>query len=572
MARPTQPVPHHGIVYATPGELFGKESSLEEVRQHFSGVSRSAMTTLLCRLGVTFSPASPGTAVERDRSLLRPLLLPPAVRELVDAFDSEHRPPDAGVAFCRPQILLALRLAQHFCPDFDQPTLSTQTLQKIGLALIHVSSLLVDGRDTKEERPEDGVAAKKHVAAMMMSLFEVSNPPTSVHSLRRTFEMTRSPRWEQDPVLVEAGKAFRAQVGLTITEYFSVVAGLVSKFTTDPHPGRVIEVLMAEALKKAPSRDGIRNALDRISLPYEALPSHTPAPEEAIHDASIRPFRARPLIALPEERYLCTDATFLSMLITTGLFWSVREMLPPPQQKALFPAWGLLFEDYVHDSLEPCFPEGTYIRSPVDRDDQEITDALVDYGSDVVLVEVKAVLVRDELKYGRDLDKILALLEERLLKKGQIVRALTRLFDRRSGANEAERLLKGRFVERVYPVIVTYEHALCGPFIAEFLNERLQQQVREAGLPKHPVVKPLTLIAADDVDLLEPLLRHGIKLSRMLKEFTDFGRADVSFHNYLFDIARKAGKPFQAGSEHTRFLDECLTFWKAQGLPEGTTW
>ncbi|MBK8597176.1 MAG: hypothetical protein IPN83_16620 [Holophagales bacterium] len=128
---------------------------------------------------------------------------------------------------------------------------------------------------------------------------------------------------------------------------------------------------------------------------------------------------------------------------------------------------------------------------------------------------------------------------------------MTRLFDRRSGANEAERLLKDRFVERVYPVIVTYEHALCGPFVAEFLNERLQQQVREAGLPKHPVVKPLTLIAADDVDLLEPLLRHGIKLSRMLKEFTDFGRADVSFHNYLFDIARKAGKPFQAGSEHT---------------------
>ena len=208
MARPTQPVPHHGIVYATPGELFGKESSLEEVRQHFSGVSRSAMTTLLCRLGVTFSPASPGTAVERDRSFLRPLLLPPAVRELVDAFDSEHRPPDAGVAFCRPQILLALRLAQHFCTDFDQPTLSTETLQKIGLALIHVSSLLVDGRDTKGERPEDGAAAKKHVAAMMMSLFEVSNPPTSVHSLRRTFEMARSPRWEQDPILIEAGKAY----------------------------------------------------------------------------------------------------------------------------------------------------------------------------------------------------------------------------------------------------------------------------------------------------------------------------------------------------------------------------
>lgn len=572
MARPTQPVPHHGIVYATPGELFGKESSLEEVRQHFSGVSRSAMTTLLCRLGVTFSPGSQVKAVEADRSLLRPLLLPPTIRTLVDAFDREHTPPDAGVAFCRPQALLALRLAQHLCPDFDHPTLSTETLQKIGLALIHVSSLLVDGRDTKGERPEDGPAAKKHVAQMMMSLFEVSNPPTSVHSLRRTFEMTRSPRWEQDPVLVEAGKAFHAQVGLTLPEYFSVVAGLVSKFTTDPHPGRVIEVLMAEAMKKAPSRDGIRNVLDRISLPYAALPSHTPAPEVAIHDASICPFRAHPLIALPEERYLCADATFLAMLITTGLFWSVRNTLPAPRQEALFPAWGRLFEDYVQDSLEPCFPKGIYTRNPLDQENQEITDALIDYGKDVVLLEVKAVLVPDRLKYGRDLDAVLSLLEERLLKKRQIVRALTRLFERGPGTNEAKRHLKSPFIERVYPVIVTYEHALCGPFIAEFLNDRLQQQVREAGLPKHPVVKPLTLIAADDVDLLEPLLRHGIKLSRMLKEFTDFGRADVSFHNYLFDIARKVGKPFQAGPQHTRFLDECLAFWKTQGLPEGTTW
>ncbi len=565
-------MPSQGIVYATPGELFGRETTLTDVTRLLSAIPRSAITTVLCRLGVSLDPDDYERTISDERRVLRPLLLEPGLRRHVEAFDAGQETATAGVAFCRPQVLLALRLAQRLCPEVEMPTIPQDVLWRIGSALLEISGLLVDARDAPEERPDDPGLAKKHVAAMMLGLFEGSNPPISIHSMKRTFTMATSPRWQSDRVLRRAAETFRASFGISVQEYLSFLTGLVVKFSSQQNPGAVIEVRMDEILRSAPARDGMRAALRHVSIPYAELPDRTPPPEEALRDQRFTPFRSRPLIALPGERYLCTDITFLRLLSTAGLFWTLRDLLPSPKQQGeLFVAWGCLFEDYVHATLEPTIGEGRYHRSPRD-DEGEITDAIIDYGADVVLLEAKAVLLQDELKYGRDLDAIVARLEERLLKDDQLVRALTRLFDRRGPRAEVRGLLRKPLVERLYPVVITYDHSVCSPFISDYLDERLREKLSKADLPRHPIVQPLTLIAADDVDLLVPLLKHGVKVPRMLKEYSALGRPDVTFHNYLFDLARAIDHPFKHGTDYARVRDESLRFWEEQGLPADTTW
>lgn len=552
------------------GLLRGKDATLPDVVRLFAEIPRSAMTTILCRLGATFEADDPEQAIEADRLFWRPLLLAPELQRLVDAFDQSQDSAAAGVAFCRPQVLLALRLAQHLCPEGDAPTIPPDMLQRIGSALLHVSSLLVDDEDTGH-RPGHPQDEKKYVAAMMLSLFESSNPPISIHSMRRTFTMV-------EPALELRARTAASERDLSYDgrpERQGVLPPSCwpcreARFSEGPWPHHWAE--MGEILRLATTREGIRKALEHISIPYAELPTLTPVPKEALRDPSLRPFRSRPLIALPGDNYLCTDMTFLRLLITTGLFWKLRELLhSSKEQNELFQAWGYLFEDYVHDTLEPAIGPKRYRRSPLDLDGNEITDAIVDYGSDVVLFEVKAVLVRDDLKYGRDLDAILAVLDARLLKDGQLVRAMTRLFHPK-GPREATRHLQKRFAQRLYPVIVTYDHSICSPFIADYLNAHLQDQLAKAGLPKHPIVQPLTLMAADDINLLVPLLKHGMRLPRMLREYAAFQHLGVAFHNYLFDAPRSTGQPFMLGPEYARFLDESLSFWKEQELPHDLSW
>ena len=535
----------------------------------FSKISRGAMTSALCRLGVTFDPDKHDKWIEYERTVLRGVLLDPKTRALVNAFDAGTGA-QAGVAFCRPQILLALRLAQHLCSGAEKDFIPPEELRQIGLALLHVSDLMSDPRDSRENWPEDPDGAKRYLAAMMVSLFDASNPPVSPHAMKRTFAMASSALWDTDTTLRSARGSFQAGVGLSIGQYVAIIAALAARFVAQTNPEKNAEIHLGPVLSKARDRDGIRKAIDLISTPFADLPSKTLPPERAITDRSDEPFRSTPLIGFPDDRFVCADVTFLKLRITNGLFWTVKSFLPKEIQVDLFRAWGELFEEYVHSVLEPIIGR-RYKRSPRDPDGSELTDALVDYDEDVVLMEFKAALIPDAQKFGRDADALVAVLEEKLLKVDQIVRALIRLFGPDS-KREFHRHLKRDFIKRIYPVIVSYDHSACAPFLEGLLNERLRARLVAAGLPKHPIVQPLTVVAADDVDLIAPLLKHGVKLPRILQERIAMRRSDVTFHNVLYAFAEQLRMPFKFGPEYMKVLEESLEFWKEQGLPDDVGW
>lgn len=561
-------VPSVGIVYVTPEEVFGEPTSLDKVKHLLGEVSREAMTDVACKFGVLNNSDDHEEWIKLDREELREVFLDPETKRRIDLLDKTTTAA-AHVAFCRPQALLALRLAQRLCPDRGEEEKSDETLKKIGTALIHISGLLVDPIDAKENRPTGLEDSRAHVTAMMVSLFDVSNPTASPHSIKRTYEMTLSLRWKEDPDLIAAHQGFLETTGLTPTQYLNYLALLLVRFTKEQSREKRPAILMKEILQHARDRDGFRKVLDLISTDYGELPGAVPPPEDVIKDMTIAPFRSKPLIRFPGEIFTCSDSAFLKMLMTTGLFWKLKACLPTVRQVGLFKAWGELFEEYVHATLEPLLKK-KYIKSP-QGSDGEITDALVDYGESVVLLEFKAVLISDTLKYGRNLDALMELLEERLLKEDQIVRALSRLFGPKADP-ASERLFRKTRIREVFPVIVSYDHSICSPFLEEYLDKSLRERIDAAGLPHSLRIAPLTIASADDVDILVPLLRHGMNLASLLKKRIEQKRPDVNFHNFLYSVGREKGVRLGAGPAHQRVMDESAQYWKEQGLPDSVRW
>lgn len=557
-------VPSVGIVYVTPEEVFGEATSLDKVKHLLGEISREAMTDVACKFGVLNNSDDYEEWIKLDRRELREVFLEPEIKRRVDLLDKTTTAA-AHVAFCRPQALLALRLAQRLCPDRGEEEKSDETLKKIGTALIHVSGLMVDPIDSEENRPTDFKGSKAHVAAMLVSLFEVSNPPVSPHSIKRIYEMSLSPLWNKNPELVAAHRGFLDEIGLTPTQYLRFLALLVTRFARSPTREARARIDMNGILQHARDHAGFRKVFDLISTDYGKLPEAVPPPEDVIKDVTTAPFRSKPLIRFPGEIYTCSDSAFLKMLMTTGLFWKLKDYVPKARQEGLFRAWGELFEEYVHATLEPVLKK-KYIKSPQGKDG-EITDAVVDYGESIVLMEYKAILIPDNLKYGRDLDALLSLLEERLLKEDQIVRALSRLFGPDADL-AAKNLFRKARIREVFPVVVSYDHSVCSPFLEEYLDELLRERINAAVLPRSMRVAPLTIASADDVDILVPLLHHGMNLASLLKRREEQKRPDVNFHNFLYAVGRETGVRLGAGLAHQHVMDESAQYWKDQGLPD----
>lgn len=60
------------------------------------------------------------------------------------------------------------------------------------------------------------------------------------------------------------------------------------------------------------------------------------------------PFKARPLIEVQTDKFLCTDIGFLIEKMHSGVYWAIFDGLSEAERPRLFKAWGILFEEYVN--------------------------------------------------------------------------------------------------------------------------------------------------------------------------------------------------------------------------------
>lgn len=297
-----------------------------------------------------------------------------------------------------------------------------------------------------------------------------------------------------------------------------------------------------------PSRPEVRAALEELAVRFSDLPGLVDPPIKVLREQSLEPFRSHALIGLPDDRFLYAHYVFGTQQATNGFLWRLRRLVESDGEgEALLRSWGSLFEGYLHDLLGAVLGSG-YIRSPRDDAGQEVTDALVDYGDEAVLLEFKRGFVPHGVKYSGDVEKLEEELQRKSVKKGQIARALVRLFGRERLGSRWLSAMKGlgaRAPRVVYPVLVTDDYSLAAHGVESHLGDLVAESLKGVDLPARPRVERLTVATLENVESLVPILRGGAKLKNILRDRFKADRLAVNmFHNHLCGVAGRMGLDF----------------------------
>lgn len=114
------------------------------------------------------------------------------------------------------------------------------------------------------------------------------------------------------------------------------------------------------------------------------------------------PFKARPLIEVQTDKFLCTDIGFLIEKMHSGVYWAIFDGLSEAERPRLFKAWGILFEEYVNWFLtdRALTTPLLFYSAPKWRDGREYFDGAFVQDSRFMPMEYKGGFIKIEARYS----------------------------------------------------------------------------------------------------------------------------------------------------------------------------
>jgi hypothetical protein len=205
---------------------------------------------------------------------------------------------------------------------------------------------------------------------------------------------------------------------------------------------------------------------------------------------SLTCFRNYPMLRMDSDQVLILDLQFVVELLTSGVYWSIHDNLLDSKRGDFKELWGRMFELYIVGLLQQFYPQASGMLSP----DVEYTggqiDALLDFGSAVIVMEIKSSLLTEPAKRSADKDAFVADFRRKFVEneKGK-PKAIKQL------AAACRALLKGEVktangnaIPVIYPVFVSDEPIVEATFSNTYFNEEFQKE----GIDQLRV-KPLTV-------------------------------------------------------------------------------
>ena len=166
-------------------------------------------------------------------------------------------------------------------------------------------------------------------------------------------------------------------------------------------------------------------------------------------------FRQHPLLRLDDGRILILDHQFLSDLVTTGIYWLIFDSLPSNKRNAFRDLWGYCFEAYVINLLREFHPTGSpFLCTNVVYAGGEI-DAMLDFGSEVVVIEAKGSLLTEAAKRSGNLKTFAEDVDRKFVEDDDgAAKAVQQLL--RASRAVAERAVETATIpRRIFPILVS---------------------------------------------------------------------------------------------------------------------
>jgi hypothetical protein len=371
----------------------------------------------------------------------------------------------------------------------------------------------------------------------MGPLYELENPSSIEVSWPRTEEFlaVRLPAAAEDPAELERleqvtvfTSGFKLQAWLDLSWMLFAFWSPVSFRELMADRGRAY--LDPSRPNELIANDMLHRAIDGLAVRFEDLPMHLTIESysrTALFD--LTPFRRKPLWLMPDGLVLCIDCPLLLDRLGPHVFWSVMNGLDTSERRRQFSGiWGLAFEGYCLDALQKVFrgKKWRFFPNPLDAStDEELWDALAIRDRIALVVECKGTFTRSAEKYAGVPGRFLRGLTQKFgnVKRGgvfQLVRGISRVWFEPAARSPIE---EPASTTDVFPILVAQDPILaCGP-VARVLSDRFHaalQRARRRTIHKTPTIWPLTVVTADELDLLSAGIEAtGHRLDAILKRF-----------------------------------------------------
>lgn len=458
--------------------------------------------------------------------------------DLINRWHSSTRPNNEhAVIFFRGQLLELTRwLALHGSPGngdlacFEQPVVR-QTFLRAALLASELWSIRTFG-----DRLRDGKTDSEAIERALGSLRKgVEDSGVAAHLgiaiargrlLFEHFMPRRLPTFQAD---------FAAATGMSLGDYLTCVTMLMLKACDQPKDGFLFGETYAAGTEFA---NQFKVFLKQTT---QSPPELKAGLEKDFVKNGFKAIRERPILAAPGRHFVILDPVyFVDHFMLSPLFKVISSVKQP---KGVFAAFGDAFEDYVIEILERCYPTNfgvrrlfTRVKDREDNPDFEI-DAVLNEGTDVVLMEIKAVFIPERSILTGSHENFLKALkakyavepgeQDREVGVAQLAKQIRSiLLDRWHGAEiDLDQL------RRIYPVLVVHDERLTSPGMGAFLNERFREclgEITRTGVR----IEDLTIMTIHDLETKES--SEGFSLTGLLADYVANSRGGViSLQNFL---------------------------------------
>ena len=526
--------------------LFREESSWERCYQHLAGVSLESLQRYASNFchRLTHGDAL-YSRIEDFQEFQRWFLTEFSSRTLSDTILGllGHRRAYRGQTWAltdahRVANLVGAYMVANPAPSRDEARGEDQ--DRLIRAQLMVNDLVAS---SSPESPEEGGEAE------VLKLFSMAQRPNIESHLPRTFDLFAE-RLAGKCTNIE--KLFRTNFGVDFIEILVILFSLYNHFLTaiDPEKGARLPksswsrgvVDLSRLAPDHPGETAMRRVFDLYSCSWADLHKEISVPDT--HSISILPFLRHPLIRLDEHTAWCFDPGLVLTAGTNGLFWLA---VKTSNGADLIRKLGGVFEQYLADFFEHLAPER--IRRG-DTEAQGLPDFFWVEDDVLIAIEVKASVMRDEVKWGGDRLRIQEEMEKKIIKGNQLPAAVKRVVER-------DRKLQDG-IRRIVPVFVVLDMSFSSPGLETVLNEAFTKPTMDA------TVDDAHLLWVGELEIAGNAIREGV-FSKLLgareraRSFHGYVSIGELLRNHMGTVVSRVGRriePYDAQGPARIRLDQ----------------
>jgi hypothetical protein len=322
----------------------------------------------------------------------------------------------------------------------------------------------------------------------------------------------------------------------------------------------------------------ITNAIKVLSCPLKEIGDRLYEHHTVSKRYDFTALQCYPLIEVEDGVHVVYDKDFLLKFATHGIWWRIEDALPEEQKDRFKSFFGEIFEVYIgrlmkhtYDNLSGLF-DHKLLANPMFDSSTEVCDALVNAEDNWVVIEAKGVLLTTRAKYANDLPALKRELDTKFIatprgdRKAvkQLANSIKKLID---GAKPVRGELNITRCRGIYPVIIAYDTAVCGKYLASYLNETLKKEL--GTLPKTaPVVFPLTVMSVTDAEAFSTVGRR-LQLPHLLASYRMYTMPNELFKNHIISDKWDSVRVEESYSAvNYRLLHDATVRSFLEGLPE----